>query len=105
MCDRCRRWNDSFVESNARGERYLVGTETLFAAKRLREWISHRVVWEVFVSLSGKSRDFGRWGRDAGAKNGVVMHRLDHIVEDDSDDDDEEDSDDDSMDDDDEEDE
>ena len=30
-------------------------------------------------------------GRDAGAKNGVVMHRLDHVVdEDDSDEDDEE---------------
>ena len=53
----------------------------------------------------GQEPRLGRWGRDAGAKNGVVMHRLDHIVEDDSDDDDEEDSDDDSMDDDDEEDE
>jgi hypothetical protein len=73
------------VESNARGERYRVGTETLLAGV-------------------GQEPRLGRWGRDAGAKNGVVMHRLDHIVEDDSDDDDEEDSDDDSMDDDDEED-
>ena len=42
----------------------------------------------------GQEPRLGRWGRDAGAKNGVVMHRLDHIVEDDSDDDD---SDDDSY--------
>lgn len=41
----------------------------------------------------GQEPRLGRWGRDAGAKNGVVMHRLDHIVEDDSDDDEEDDSD------------
>jgi len=50
----------------------------------------------------GQEPRLGRWGRDAGAKNGVVMHRLDHIVEDDSDeddsDDDEEDNSDGSMD-------
>ena len=39
----------------------------------------------------GQEPRLGRWGRDAGAKNGVVMHRLDHVVdEDDSDEDDEE---------------
>jgi hypothetical protein len=36
----------------------------------------------------GQEPRLGRWGRDASAKNGVVMHRLDHIVEDDSDEDD-----------------
>ena len=59
---------------------------------------------KILLAGVGQEPRLGRWGRDAGAKNGVVMHRLDHIVEDDSDDDDEEDSDDDSMDDDDEED-
>ena len=46
----------------------------------------------------GQEPRLGRWGRDAGAKNGVVMHRLDHIVEDDSDDDDSDDDEEDDSD-------
>ena len=72
------------------GERYRVGTETLVAAERIREWISHRVVWKVFVSLeSAKSRDSGG-GEETQERKWSGHARLDHIVEDDSDEDDEE---------------
>ena len=36
----------------------------------------------------GQEPRLGRWARDGGAKNGVVMHRLDHVFEDESSDDD-----------------